>query len=295
MKISPLSAPGTTVGAIGSAAEPQTGMAQRLRSLKMNVNRTPGREAEAPPAEELTIPGTSDGEQAANEATQPLSPQAAALARARRALQVKERALLEREKALEGKKPSDGDYVSVADLIAKPLEVLLAKGVTYEQLTQAVLASQDGADIRNLEAKLKAMEEGFDKKLSDRDAQTETQVLDEMEREARRIADTDPEFEAIKARNGVKFVRDLIHRTYKESGDVLDVRDAMKMVEDELFAESLKLANLKKVQSKLAPQPAPIPPTQQQRQRTLTNRDTASVPMSAKARALAAFNGTLKR
>jgi hypothetical protein len=260
----------------------------------MATQATPGR-IETPPADPtLTIPANNEEPKPVTEATEPLSPQMAALAKQRRALQVKEREIAEREKALSAS-TTQADVVTKAQLKSDPLSVLLDSGVTYEQLTEAVLARQDDTPIRSLEAKIKALEEGLDKKLSDRDAQTEQQVLAEMQKDATRLAAEGDEFELIRETRSIPVVMELIKQTYHKTGEVLDVTAAMKLVEDELVNDSLKVASYKKVQSQLAPAPIPQPQQQQRQMRTLTNRDTASIPLSPKQRALAAFNGTLKR
>lgn len=290
MKISPMSSAGLTVGAIsaGDAAPP----VPTLRSLKMMTNATPGRvEEPAPTPDTLATPE-------ATEETQPLSPQFAALAKQRRALQVKEREIADREKALAERSAIPADSVDMARLKSDPLGVLLDAGVTYDQMTEAILAKQDGSSeqIRALEAKLKAMEEGFDKKLTDKDTQAEQAALAEMRKEALVLSGQGEEFELVRETGSIPDVMKLIEQTYRQTGEVLDVREALKLVEDELITESLKIARLQKVQGQIAPaQPAPQPQQLQRQMRTLTNRDTASVPMDRKARALAAFAGTLKK
>lgn len=290
MKISPIPSLGATVGAISTpgSEQPQS-MAQRVRAVRMNTNATPGRVDDAP----LPISDTGDPAQVANEETQPLSPQFAALAKQKRALQVKEREIAAREKALSAA-PTQGAGVDIARLKSDPLGVLLEAGVTYEQLTEAVLANNNGVtpEIQALKAKIKALEEGVDKKLTDRDTQQEQQALAEMRREALQLITHGDAFELVRETQSVPTVMSLIERTYRKTGEVLDVREALRLVENELLKDSLKLAQLQKVQGQLAPRPAQ---PQQRPMRTLTNRDTASVPMSAKARAIAAFQGTLKR
>ncbi len=287
MKVSPVSSVANAAPA--PAGAPSLG----VRALRMTTNATPGR---VPEDASLPIPDTEEPA-GADEATKPLSPQFAALAKQRRALQVKERELLDREKALSAQVPAQGTSVDLARLKSEPLSVLLEAGVTYEQLTEAILANQNGdsSQIRSLEAKIAALESGIDKKLTDRDSQQEQQVLAEMTREANSLVAEGDTFEMVRETRSVPDVMTLIERTYRETGEVLDVREALQLVEDDLIEESLKLARFNKVQTRLQP-PAPLPqPNQHRQMRTLTNRDTASVPMSAKARALAAFNGTLKR
>lgn len=301
MKISPMGSSANTVGAIPNGAAPQAPVIQTPRSLKMNTNATPGRvEAqieELPPAP-LTNSDPNDKAEGTPEATEPLSPQFAALAKQRRALQ-QERQAFEKEKAeFQSKAPAQGDSISLADLKANPLSVLLNAGVTYDQLTEAILANQNGngPEIQALKAEIKALKEGVDKTLTDRDAAAEKQVLAEMEREATRLAAQGEDFELVRETKSIPVVIDLIEKTYRKTGEVLDVAEAMKLVEDDLIEDTLRKAALQKVQSKLAPsEPAPNQPQQRPPMRTLTNRDTAQVPMSRKQRALAAFHGTLKK
>lgn len=284
MKITPLAAP--------NAAAPASAAPSLVRTLRMNTLATPGQEA----VQEPSIPDTTDTAPAADEATQPLSPQFAALAKQRRALQVKEREIADREKALQSQSSTQGAGIDVARLKSDPLGVLLEAGVTYEQLAEAVLSSQDSSQLNALKAEISALKGDFDKKLTDRDAQAEQQVLAEMKREATALVAQGDDFELVRANNCIPDVMTLIERTYRETGEVLDVRDALKLVEDELFKDVQKLAGLNKVKAQFLPQqPAPAPTQSHRPMRTLTNRDTASVPMSAKARALAAFNGTLRR
>lgn len=290
MKISPIPAAGTTVGAAETGPAAQPSMAQRIRAVKMNTNATPGRVEEPV----LSSPDDPDTADATTEETKPLSPQFAALAKQRRALQVKEREIADREKALSSQ-ATQASGVDIARLKSDPLGVMLEAGITFDQLTEAVVAHQGDSKVHALEAKIKALEEGVDKKLTERDTQQEQHALAEMRREALQLIAQGDTYELVRETKSVPQVMTLIEKTYRETGEVLDVREALKLVEDELLKDSLRLAGYQKVQSQLAPR-VPAPPPQQQRQmRTLTNRDTASVPMSAKARALAAFHGTLKR
>lgn len=224
------------------------------------------------------------------EATGPLSPQFAALAKQRRSLQVKERELAEREKKLSN--PGQGS-IALDRLKAEPLRVLLESGVTYEQLTEAILKDQSNPEIRTLKDEFTSLKEGVNKQLTDRDQQAEQQVLQEMRREATNLVAQNDDFELIRGTESVPDVMQLIERTYRKTGEVLDVKEACQLVEDELFKETQKLAKLKKVQSQFAPVQQQLQP--QRGFRTLTNRDTANAPMSAKQRALAAFRGELTR
>jgi hypothetical protein len=298
MKISPVTSAGNTVGAVTTGLDPQVQRMDSIRSVKMNTLATPQAQVETPAGDpaavSLTIPDTNKDAEVVDEATQPLSPQFAALAKQRRALQVKERELADREKALSTTPPGT---VDLAKLKSQPLSVLLEAGVTYEQLTEAILANQSGVtpEINALKSKIKELEEGLDKKFTERDSQAEQQALAAMQREATQLVAEGDTYEMVRETKSLPTVMKLILKTYKDTGEVLDVSDALQQVEDILMEDSLKIANMKKVQSKLAPPQAPVPPQQQRQTRTLTNRDTATPPLSPKQRALAAFHGTLKR
>lgn len=295
MKISPMAAPANTVGQapVGGG---QSG-AQTMRSLTMNTNRTPGRAQieELAGAKLTTLDPNETDAQRVDEATQPLSPQYAALAKQRRALQVKEREIQAREEALKSQPAGQAGGIDRVKFKADPLSVLLDEGVTYDQLTEAIMARQSGfnPEINELKAKLKALEEGVDKKLTDRESQQEAAALAEMQREAQTLATQGDEFELIRVNRAVPKVLDFIKRQYRKTGEVLDVKHAMTIIEDLLVEDGLKLAGINKLQSRFSATQAQ--PQLRGGMRTLTNRDTASAPMSNRQRALAAFTGTLKR
>lgn len=282
-----------------------------VRSIKMRTNHSPGSEGELlealnpetpaqPVAEDPVNPTLESNEQAAVEVTQPLSPQFAALAKQKRALQVKERELQEREKALSAAPAKTGDADFITRLKSQPLSVLQEHGVTYDQLTEAILSGSDSfnPEIHALKAEIKALKEGVDKNFTERDTQAEQAALSEMGREAERLAMDGDTFELIRETKSVPLVKDLIWKTYVESGktEILDVHEAMQLIEGELLRDAEKFASLKKVQSKFAaPQEQSLQSQPQKQMRTLTARDTATPALSRKARAMAAFNGTNKR
>lgn len=258
----------------------------------MTTNATTSRDL--PPGEPST-PDTTETP-AADEETQPLSLQHATIAKAKRALQVKEREIRTREQALieREKAPQDANSITLEQLKKDPIGVILGAGLTYDDLTKAVVERDSGDGGRALEDRIKSVEESFDKKLADKDSQAEQAALAEMQREATRLVAEGDIYEIVRATKSVPKVMELIHRTYKETGEVLDVSEALGLVESELLKEYSPLTKLKKLQGEPAAQP---PATQQARppMRTLTNRDTAQVPLTPKQRALAAFNGTLRR
>ncbi len=289
MKISPI--PSAVVPAVNPSGFPQPSRVESIRAMKMTTNATPQMNQMG----ELPIPANNSQIESTVEATQPLSPQLALLAKQRRALQVKERELADREKAFLSNSTGNPS-IDLARLKSEPLSVLLENGVTYDQLTEAIMSGQGQgrSEISALEARLESMEKGIDQKFQDNASAQKQQVLAEMGRDADRMIATNDDFELVRETNSKKKVMELIERTYDQTGEVLEVQEALRLYEEELFKDAQKLARLKKMQSQFAPQ-APQPQQRQMGMRTLTNRDTASVPVSARARAMAAFYGTLQR
>lgn len=279
---------------------------QNVRRIKMRTQRSIYRdnpvsnEAVSP---ESNIPDASEQAQTTAEDTRPLSPQFAALAKAKRALQEKERALLAKEQELAKSAASvPTDHIPVSALQSNPLGILLENGVTYDQLIEAVEAGQQQPSpaVSKLEAEIKAIKEGLEnqnKSLSDREEAQKQQVLNQMEREAAQlVAAQGDQFEMVREKKAIKDVRRLIEKTYDTTGEVLEVSEALQLVEDALLDDALALARIQKVQSKLTPAQQQ---TQQQKiqqpgvrvMRTLTSRDGVSAPTSARERAIAAFHG----
>lgn len=280
------------ISAVPSLTQASAAQASKSQAIKMSVDQTPG-PAGPQDVQELSIPDTNETKEAP-EPTEPISPQFAALARQRRALQVKERELAEKEKAFE-QRTQGSDSIPKSRIQKEPLSVLLEAGVTYDQLADAITAQQSDPKVSELEAKIQALEQGLEKKFTDKEQQAEQAALSEMKKEAERLIAANDEFELVRETGSVPDVMKLIERTYRETGEVLDVAEALKLIEDELFKRNQKIIGLKKIQALYQKPPEVAPHQRSQGMRTLTNKDTASVPMSAKQRALAAFYGTLKK
>ncbi len=287
------------IPSIAQSTEAQTAKTDSIRSLKMRVNQTPGLDLppEAGVAETQenidNVDDTNQNNKATLEATAPLSPQLAAIARQRRALQ-QERRAFEEEKRARDAASQGSDAIPMARLKSEPLKVLLESGVTYEQLTDALLANQGNPEIAALKAEIEALKTGVDQKLTDRDTQAKQQVLAEMRRHGEQLIASGDDFELVRETRSLPDVMRLIEKTYDETGEVLDVPVALKLVEDELFERNQSLMKLKKMQGLIQPQAQQLP-QQRPGMRTLTNNHTASVPMDRRARALAAAYGTLKK
>lgn len=286
--------------------DPQVARAeQSIKRIRMRVNATPTQEFEAqPPVENVAAPEGAaapgniadpvEATAAAPEVTKPLSPQFAALARKERALQVKEREILAREQALS----ANGTGTTLGpDLIARlkadPLSVLDEQGVTYDQLTEAILTRSQNQNIdpKRLEAEiLKKVEDAQ----ATRDQASKVQVLAQIEREVTQRAAKDDAFELVREAGYQKKVVELIDRTFEKTGEVLDTEEALTLIEAELEQEALKYTKTKKLQAKLAPaQPLPEQSQNPKQIRTLTARDGASPTLSRRERAILAAQGRL--
>ena len=320
MKISPVSStggqPGQAIGnvEVGITANPlkmdraraiargetppeQSQQAQRVeqnvRSLKMRTNFNTNREEQVLEPQSII---SESIEPAAAEVTQPLSPQFAALARQKRALQL-ERAALDKEKAEMSGSGKMSRQEFLAELKSKSLGLLQEAGVTYDQLTEAILANPQNAELQALKDKVDSLEKGVDQRFQTREQENEEQALDQMVRDAKLIAKDGDSFALVRETNSFQDVRELIKRVYKESNgtDILDVREALELVEAELVKEAEKLAGIEKVRNRIgAPYSAPLQ-SQPQGMRTLTARDTANPSLSRRQRAIAAMQGTLRK
>lgn len=247
----------------------------------------------------------------------PLSSQYATLARKEKAL----RAQIQQFKAEQEKfkaerdtlsKPAEIDYSKYIErdrLKADPLSAFEEAGLSYDELTEQVLARQsmqtDPRIIRQMEqmqAEIKAAREEAKALRDSQEGAQKTayeQAVANIRSEAGKLVLTDPSFEMVKATNSVSDVVELIEQTYKEEGNLLSVEEACQMVEDHLLEEAMKLTKIKKLQQKLGQSTAnpPVNNSKQQQSnapKTLTNGMTGQKPMSAKERAIAAFEGKLK-
>lgn len=287
MNITPVSAPPST----NNQGMDHSSYGDRP-SFKMHTNYN---STVYPPPDAQVAPQEDKDKEAAVEATQPLSPQLALLAKERRALQRRTKELELREKEVQSK--NSAEFIELSRLKNEPLRVLLENGVTYDQLTQAIMSGQGGnQETYDLQQKIKSLEANMDQKFTDQTTQQEKHVLLEMERDARSLVNSSDDFELVRINNSVPKAVKLVERLYKERGELIDITEALKLVEDEHLKDAEKIALSKKLQSRFSPVAQQMQSTQRQTgMRTLTNRDTAAVSMSAKQRAVAAFYGNLKR
>jgi len=284
-----------------------------VNRIKLRVNRTIDRDmavaleaaqqdgAAMPPAttqdsQSSAPPAT---EQAAVEATQPLSPQLAAIAKARRALQL-ERAEFEKTKtAFEAGKPKEGSFVDIERLKSQPLSVLRELGALtpdfYNQAAELVMQgdSSISPEFHQMKQRIQELETQLDKKLNERDQQARSQAEAAIEREAKGLAASGEEFELIRETQSIPQVMALITRTYDETGELMDTAEAMRLVEEDILEQQKKLLGTKKLGAQPQEQTPNVPA--QRQLRTLTSQGGAMANLSPKQRAILAFQGQLKR
>lgn len=250
---------------------------------------------------------------------EPLSSQYAILARKEKAIRLRDQQLKAREAAIKAseeaakapKAPSfdETKYVSKEKLSQDPFSVLTEMGLTYDQLTEFALNGPKPKEIelmneiKSMRDELKALKgdtESTRKTFQEYQEQNEKHGINELTKRATTLIDTNPEFETIKETGSIGDVVELIKQTLKEDGVLLTVEEAAQQVEDYLVEEALKLARIKKIQQKLAPK-APAEGqklTDQSKKselKTLTNSVGTSRQLSARERALLAFEGKLNK
>lgn len=251
----------------------------------------------------------------------PLSARYAQLARQERALRAKvqaqeaafkakEAAFNEQLAAAKAKETEyTSNYVPKSRIKSDPLSVMTEEGVTYDELTQAILnpqAKQDPrvlAEIEKLRAEVKearAYQEQAKEESIAQQKQAYNQAVNQIRNEAKQLIANDPSYEMIKETRSIGDVVDLIEKTYATDGILLSVEEAASEVEEYLATQAVRLAKINKIKSKLQEVQQPTQQSQAQAapkqvgMKTLTNSVNASKPMSTRERAIAAFKGELK-
>lgn len=251
----------------------------------------------------------------------PLQSQYALLARKEKALRAKfqaqdaatkarEGALLAREEALKAKESDyQSNYIAKSKLKSDPLSVLTEEGVSYDEITQAILnprAAQDPrilAEIDKLKAEIKQSRDSQEQAKSayeEQQKQSYKQAVNQIHNEVKQLVKSDPNFETIRETRNEKEVVALIEKTYHADGVLLSHEEAAQAVEEFLVERYTKIAGLNKIKSKMqaanpvAEQAAPGTAKQQPQMKTLTNAVNASKKLSVRERAILAFKNELK-
>lgn len=269
-----------------------------IQPRTMNVTAAP----EAPQRQPDTAEAGSLVEATAPEAPKapeadPLSSRFAKLAQQEKRILRQAQELKAREEAWKAKEEEyTTSYIPKSALQERlkddPLGLMMEHGVTYDQLTQAILnqpnAAQDMA-FRQLQSRIE--------ELAKKQTQSETQIQEQQQKardqavnqirsDAKIMISADPsKFEMIASEGAEEAVVELITETFDSEGRLLSVEEAADEVENFLFERAFKQAQSKKVKDKLAAAlqaQAPAPVVNQQKSgspiKTLTNAMTASAP-----------------
>lgn len=263
-----------------------------------------------------------DNVEATSEATKaqeaPLSPKFAALARQQKAIRAQEQKLKAEKVAFEElRKQYESDYVPKSRLKSETLSVLAEQGISYDEITNAILNSGKPEDVafKKLEAEIKALKESqlqSQTKQEEQVKQQYEQAVNQIRNQVKMLVDSDPAFETVKETDSAEAVVEYITHVFEHGdeennrlpGTVLDVEVAAAEVESHLVENALKMAQLKKIKEKLAPPLAqavaqkPLT-TQKQPLQTLSNAVSASSTKSLtskerRERAILAFRNQLK-
>lgn len=254
---------------------------------------------------------------------QPLSSQYAILARKEKALRAKmaaqeasfkakEAELRAKEEALKAKEVEySSKYIPKDKLAQDPFSVLNELGLTYDQLTNLALSAPKAEEVAQNQMykqlldeikSLKAAQEDSKKSFEEREQKNYEQAVNQLRNEAKSLVESDPSFETIKTTGSVEEVIDLIKRTFDEDGVLMSVEEAAKLVEDEISERLYNYASkINKIKTKLTPAQAAALKQEEIKQespktvKTLTNSITSSKPLSARERAILAFQRKLNQ
>lgn len=236
------------------------------------------------------------------------SPQLQLLARQQQALRKAQQEFKAQQDAW---KQEQAKYLSKETLTSDPLKALAEAGISQDRLVELQLnQSSPPSETQLLQQKIEELEKklnGVDETFKSRDKQAYDQAVLTIKRDAELLVNSDPAYETIKALGpeGVGEVVELIKKQFAKDGVVLDVESAAKEIEELALerehARVTKLMQLSKMKQKLAPI-APAPQATEglqakqdsSSQPTITNKMGVSRPLTARERAILAFEEASK-
>lgn len=314
------------VAAFNKASQPQ----QQEQPVQNATQVQPEELSAIQPSSENMEATSSDLEQPKEEKKEDpaLSRQFAQLARQEKALRAKvqqqeaqykqrEAELAAREAKLNQQPQFDANQYYTRDQIKQnALEILQNSGVSYDELTQQAINYQPMdprvqktiSDLQQQIQDLKIANDDSKKTYAEQQSNQYQAAVKQIENDAIKLVKSDMiTYEAIHKTGTVKEVVKLIEETYKKDGILMTVEEAAQQVEDYLVEENYKMANkIDKIKRKMleasTPKalstPAKTSAEQGQKQpqpmKTLTNATSSTRQLSAKERALLAFEGKLR-
>lgn len=199
-------------------------------------------------------------------------------------------------------KTEQASFVNKDLLKSDPLKALAEAGISYEKLTELQLgqiAPDPNQELLNKIASLEAKLAGVDEQFTKRDTASYNAAVNQIRNDAKLLIDSDAAYETIKATGETEAVVDLIRKVFDAEGTILSVEESAKMVEEKLLERKLeeveKLLTLSKIKTRLA-KPSETEevktPQQGQKQITLSNNAAVARPLTARERAIMAFENS---
>lgn len=290
----------------------------KLAVTPKTASRTPAQDLSAiePPPQGLANPPSivETPEPKTTEApSQSLSPQSEALARREIQLRKAQQKLKADQVAWE---QEQAKYIPKDKLSSDTLKVLAEAGITADKLVELQInqaTSQDPQQvllnrIADLESKLNGITDPENGTLAQRDKAAYEQVLKQIGSDAKLLVDSDPAFGTIRSEGKTNDVVELITSIFEAEGEILDVEEAAKLVEDKLV-ENLsqqyeRLSKYDKIQAKLRKpaenlEEATLPQQSAQPHKsqvtTLTNTGSSQKPLTPYQRAVLQAQAAIDR
>lgn len=152
---------------------------------------------------------------------------------------------------------TDGQFIPKQKLIEDPFSVLKDNGLTYDQLTEKLLAQNGGIQdpvILELQSQVKELREQLLEQKSSvesKEKQSYEQAVDVQRKAVTSLIESDQQFELIKATNSVEDVVQKIVDTFKKDNVLLTPMQAAQEIENLLTEEAFKLASVNKIKARL--------------------------------------------
>lgn len=242
-----------------------------------------------------TPEATAAAPKAVEDPTSARDQQFAAMARKEKQLRAYDRDVRAREEAF---KARETEVSRLSGLQTKasndPLGVLKDLGITYDQLTKAIVESPnpqtyEQSEMAKLAAEVTKLREDQAKAITaaeERQKSADENAFKMIQNDVKMFVQGNDEFEMIDKTGSHEQVAEYIRQVWEKENVWLDTATAAKEVENQLLEDALEVAKLKKIQSRLMPaapseQNAPDtkkPPmqTQSNQSKTLTNRMTSA-------------------
>lgn len=151
-----------------------------------------------------------------------------------------------------------------------PLEI-----VDYDKLTEQYLA-QPNPELRPLLAKIKELEEGqktFLTQAEQREKQQYDAAVNQIRQDATRLVSTDPAYEVIKELGTVDEVVKKITDHYEQTGEVKEISEAAKEVQEDFIQELTGLFKLPAIQKLIS-----TPKTEEVKEPSVTEQQSQAKP-----------------